>query len=193
MFTGGDRRTLENEIEKLDLFLGKSRRRITTSDVRSLVALSRSGVIFELGNALAERNLTRCLALLDQLMFQGESAIGLLLATIIPTVRSLLIAKDLMSRYKLSRPGQPFAFGRTLEKLPASALAHLPRKKDGTVNLYTLGLAAVHAHRYRLEELRAALKACLDANVRLVTTSLDPAIVLSQLLVGIAAPAPAKR
>jgi len=193
LFTGGDRRTLENEIEKLDLFLGKSRRRITTSDVRSLVALSRSGVIFELGNALAERNLTRCLALLDQLMFQGESAIGLLLATIIPTVRSLLIAKDLMSRYKLSRPGQPFAFGRTLEKLPASALAHLPRKKDGTVNLYTLGLAAVHAHRYRLEELRAALKACLDANVRLVTTSLDPAIVLSQLLVGIAAPAPAKR
>jgi hypothetical protein len=36
--------------------------------------------------------------------------------------------------------------------------------------------------------LRAALKACLDANVRLITTSLDPSIVLSQLLVTIAAP-----
>jgi DNA polymerase-3 subunit delta len=188
LFTGGDRRTLENEIEKLDLFLGENRRRVTVADVRSLVALSRTGVIFELGNALAERNLTRCLTLLDQLLFQGETAIGLLLATIIPTVRSLLIAKDLMLRHKLSRPAQPFAFGRALEKLPAAALAHLPRKKDGTVNFYTLGLGAVHAHRYKLEELRAALKACLDANVRLITTSLDPSIVLSQLLVTIAAP-----
>jgi DNA polymerase-3 subunit delta len=191
LFTGGDRRALENEIEKLDLFLGKNARRVTVGDVRTLVPLSRAGVIFELGNALAERNLSRCLALLGQLLFQGETAVGLLLATIIPTVRSLLIAKDLMTRHKLSRPAQPFTFGRTLERLPAGALAHLPRKKDGSVNFYTLGLAAVHAHRYRLDELRAAFKACLDANVRLVTTSIDPAIVLSQLLVSIAAPAPA--
>jgi DNA polymerase-3 subunit delta len=189
LFTGGDRRTLENEIEKLDLFLGPNRRRVTVADVRSLVALSRTGVIFELGNALAERNLTRCLSLHEQLIFQGETAIGLLLATIIPTVRSLLIARDLMTRHKISRPPQPFAFARALEKLPAAALAHLPRKKDGTVNFYTLGLAAVNAHRYQLEELRAALKACLDANVRLITTSLDPSIILSQLLVTIAAPA----
>ncbi|HSI12553.1 MAG TPA: hypothetical protein VK961_10935, partial [Chthoniobacter sp.] len=147
--------------------------------------LSRAGIVFELGNALAARDLSRSLALLDQLLFQGESAIGILLVAIIPTVRSLLISKDLMVRHKLSRPQQPFFFGKTLEKLPESATAHLPRKKDGTVNTYALGLAAIHAHRYEMKELRAAFQACLDANVRLVTSSMDAEIVLGQLLVRI--------
>jgi DNA polymerase-3 subunit delta len=121
------------------------------------------------------------------LLFQGESAIGILLVAIIPTVRSLLISKDLMARHKLSRPQQPFFFGKTLEKLPEAATAHLPRKKDGTVNAYALGLAAIHAHRYSMPELRAAFVACLEANVRLVTSSMDAEVVLGQLLVRIIA------
>ncbi|MDR3406284.1 MAG: DNA polymerase III subunit delta [Chthoniobacter sp.] len=185
--TGGDRRVMENELEKLDLYLGAERRAITVDDVRDLVPLSRAGIVFELGNALAARDLPRSLALLDQLLFQGESAIGILLVAIIPTVRSLLIAKDLMARHKLSRPQQPFFFGKTLEKLPESATAHLPRKKDGTVNAFALGLAAMHVQRYQMPELRAAFRACLEANIRLVTSSMEADVVLSQLLVRIIA------
>ena len=183
--TGGDRRIVENELEKLDLYLGAKRREISVDDVRSLVPLSRAGIVFELGNAIAERNLGRVLALLDQLLFQGESAIGIMLVAIIPTVRNLLVVKDLMTRHKLAPPQQPFFFGKTLDRLPAEATAHLPRKKDGTVNAYSLGIAAMHAKRYELPELRIALQACLDANVRLVTSSLDATVVLSQLLVQI--------
>ncbi|MEI9892622.1 MAG: DNA polymerase III subunit delta [Chthoniobacter sp.] len=186
--TGGDRRVMENELEKLDLYLGAERRAVTVDDVRDLVPLSRAGIVFELGNALPARDLNRSLALLDQLLFQGESAIGILLVAIIPTVRSLLIAKDLMARHKLSRPQQPFFFGKTLEKLPESATAHLPRKKDGTVNAYALGLAAMHVQRYQMPELRAAFRACLEANIRLVTSSMEAEVVLSQLLVRIVAP-----
>ncbi|MEP6670581.1 MAG: DNA polymerase III subunit delta [Chthoniobacter sp.] len=186
--TGGDRRVMENELEKLDLYLGAARRAVTVDDVRDLVPLSRAGIVFELGNALAARDLPRSLALLDQLLFQGESAIGILLVAIIPTVRSLLIAKDLMARHKLSRPQQPFFFGKTLEKLPEAATAHLPRKKDGTVNAYALGLAAMHVQRYQMPELRAAFRACLEANIRLVTSSMEADVVLSQLLVRIIAP-----
>lgn len=183
--TGGDRRVMENELEKLDLYLGSETRGVTVEQVRELVPLSRAGVVFELGNALAARDLHHALSLLDQLLFQGENAVGIMLVAIIPTVRNLLIAKDLMTRHKLSRPQQPFFFGKTLEKLPPAATAHLPRKKDGTVNTYALGLAAIHAHRYSGEELRTALSACLDANVRLVTSSMEPEIVISQLLVRI--------
>jgi DNA polymerase III subunit delta len=185
--TGGDRRVVENELEKLDLYLGSERRAVTVDDVRELVPLSRAGIVFELGNALAARDLNRSLALLDQLLFQGESAIGILLVAIIPTVRSLLIVKDLMARHKLSRPQQPFYFAKTLEKLPASATAHLPRKKDGTVNAFALGLAAMHSHRYQMAELRAAFRACLEANLRLVTSSMEAEVVLGQLLVRIIA------
>ena len=186
--TGGDRRVMENELEKLDLYLGPENRTVTADNVRDLVPLSRAGIVFELGNALAARDLNRSLALLDQLLFQGETAIGIILVAIIPTVRSLLITKDLMTRHKLSRPQQPFFFGKTLEKLPESATAHLPRKKDGTVNTYALGLAAIHAHRYEMGELRTAFRACLEANIRLVTSSMEAEVVLSQLLVRIIAP-----
>jgi len=185
LFTGGDRRAMQNEIEKLDLYLGRTRRRVNSADVRLLVPLSRAGVIFELGEALAARDLHRSLAILEQLMFQGENAVGILLVTIIPTVRNLLVAKDLMIRHKLARPGQAFGFAKVLERLPASATAHLPRKKDGTVSTYPLGVAACHAHRHELVDLRLALEACLGANVKLVTSSLDPKIVLTQLVVRI--------
>jgi DNA polymerase III subunit delta len=188
LFTGGDRRIQETETEKLDLYLGQGRRRITPDDVRLLVPLSRAGIIFELGNCLAARNLTRSLALLEQLLFQGESAIGILLVAVIPTVRSLLLVKDLMARHKLPRPAQPFFFGKTLERLPPEATAHLPRKKDGSVNTYALGFAAAQVHRYQAAELRVALEACLAANVQLVTSSLEPKVVLTQLLVKIIAP-----
>jgi DNA polymerase-3 subunit delta len=183
--TGGDRRIVESELDKLDLYLGPANRTVRVDDVRLLVPVTKAGVIFELGNALAARELPRALDLLEQLLFQGESAIGILLVAIIPTVRNLLVARDLMTRHKLPRPQQAFFFGKTLERLPAEALAHLPRKKDGTMNTFALGIAAQHAHRFELAELRAALAACLEANVQLVTSSAEPQVVLSQLLVRI--------
>lgn len=189
LYTGGERRVIENEIEKIDLYLGPTRREVNADDVRLLVPLSRAGIVFELGNALAERNLHRALELLDQLLFQGESAIGILLVALIPTVRNLLVVKDLMARHRLQRPAQPFFFGKTLERLPAEATAHLPRKKDGTVNAFSLGIAASHVQRYTLPELRLALEACLAANIQLVTSGLEPKIALCQLLVKIIAPA----
>ena len=187
LFTGGDRQTVVNEVEKIDLYLGPGRRRVGEAEVRLLVPLSREGIIFEIGNAIAARELERSLELLGQLMHQGESAIGILLVAIYPTVRSLLLAKDLMARHRLTKPGQPFFFGKTLERLPAAATEHLPRKKDGTLNAYALGLAAMHVHRYGLEELRAALLACAEANMQLVTSVLDPEVVLGQLIVRIVA------
>jgi DNA polymerase-3 subunit delta len=190
--TGGDRRVMENELEKLDLYLSAGAatsdaepRDVPVAVVRELVPLSRAGIVFELGNALAARDLSRSLGLLDQLLFQGETPIGIILVAIIPTVRSLLIVKDLMVRHKLTRPQQPFFFGKMLEKLPSEATAHLPRKKDGTVNTYALGLAAMHAHRYTMMELQTAFRASLEANIRLVTSSMDAEIVLGQLLIRI--------
>jgi len=182
MQTGGDSRQVDNELEKIDLYLGKARREATVEDVRALVPLSRAGVVFELGNSLAARQTSRCFALVEQLLKQGESAVGILLVAIVPTVRSLLLVKDLMQRHRLSPPQAPWFFGSTLNKLPPEATEHLPRKKDGTINAYALGLAAAHAKRFETAELRELLEACLAANVRLVTTGLDERVVLAELI-----------
>jgi len=186
--TGGDSRQIDNELQKLDLYLGTSRREVSVDDVRLMVPASRAGVVFELGNALAARDLSGALALVEQLLFQGETAIAILLVAIIPTVRNLLLAKDLMQRYRLSRPAAPFHFTGTLNRLPAEATDHLPRKKDGGINTYALGIAAMHAQRYTLAELRAAMGACLEANVALVSSGLEARTVLTELVVKIAAP-----
>jgi DNA polymerase-3 subunit delta len=183
LLTGGDTRLVGSELEKIDLYLGKDERRVTLEDVRTLVPISRAGVIFELGNALAARDLEHALGLVRRLLDQGESAIGILLVAIIPTVRNLLLAKDLIERHRLPRPGAPFSFISTLNRLPPTATEHLPRKKDGSINGYALGLAAMQAHRFETERLVVGLEACLNANLQIVSSQLDHELILNQIVV----------
>src|SRR3984893_16440020 len=182
LLTGGDTRDIENELEKIDIYLGNERA-VNVDLVRELVPLTREGVIFDLSNALAERDLERALDLVRQLLDQGESAIGILLVAILPTVRNLLLAKDLMERHRLSRPHAPFPFISAINRLPAEATAHLPRKKDGTGNAFALGIAAQNAHRFQTARLIAGMEACLAANLQLVTTQLDHELILTEVVV----------
>jgi DNA polymerase-3 subunit delta len=182
LLTGGDTRQIDNELEKIDTFLGQHRT-VQIDVVRELVPLSRGGVIFELSNALAARDLELALTLVRQLLEHGESAIGIVLAAIVPTVRNLLLAKDLMERHRLQRPHSPFQFISAINRLPANATDHLPRKKDGSINAYALGIAAQHAHHFKVDELTEAMRACLDANVKLVTTQLDHELILTEVVV----------
>jgi len=182
LLTGGDTRQIENELEKIDLFVAADRR-VTAEEVRTLVPLSRAGVIFELGNALAACDLQRALRLVRRLLDQGEKAIGILLVAVLPTVRNLLLAKDLMERQRLPRPQAPFSFNSTLNRLPADATAHLPRKKDGSINGYALGIAAMHAHRFTRDKLIAGLEACLAANLQIVSSQLDHELILTEIVV----------
>jgi len=182
LLTGGDTRQIENELEKIDIFLGKDRA-VHVDLVREIVPLSRAGVIFELSNALATRDLEMALTLARRLLDQGESAIGILLVAIVPTIRNLLLAKDLMERHRISRPHSPFQFISAINRLPAEATDHLPRRKDGSINAYALGIAAQHAHRFETEQLIAAMQACLEANLQLVTTQLDHELILTEVVV----------
>jgi DNA polymerase III subunit delta len=183
---GADGRQLRNELEKIDLYLG-DKRTITVDVVRALVAKSTSGVIWELGTCISKRQLGESLTLLDQLIFQGETPIGILYAAIIPTVRNLLVTKELLARHHLTPPQSPFQFNSILARLPEEALRHLPRRKDGSLNAYGLGLAASEVRRFQLAELIEGFESCLKANLQLVTTQLEPKLVLSQLLVKIIA------
>ena len=182
LLTGGDTRQIDNELDKIDIFLGQDRQ-VTSEYVRELVPLSRAGVIFELGNALAVRDLERALKLVRRLLDQGETAIGILLVAILPTIRNLLLAKDLMERHRLQRPHAPFTFISAINRLPASATEHLPRKKDGSINGYALGIAAQNAHRFETRQLIEAMQTCLEANLKLVTSQLDHELILTEIVV----------
>jgi DNA polymerase III subunit delta len=182
LLTGGDTRQIDNELEKIDTFLDKDRL-VQVDLVRELVPLSRAGVIFELSNALATRDLELALTLVRRLLDHGEKAVGILLVAIVPTIRNLLLAKDLMERHRLRRPHSPFEFISAINRLPANATEHLPRKKDGSINAYALGIAAQYANQFDTNQLIEAMRACLEANLQLVTTQLDHELILTEVVV----------
>src|SRR6202047_1812227 len=182
LLTGGDTRQIDSELEKIDIFLDNERR-VNVELVRELVPVSRGGVIFELGNALAERDLQRALTLVRRLLDQGASAIGILFVAILPTIRNFLLAKYFMERHRLPRPHAPFHFISAINRLPDTATEHLPRKKDGSINAYALGIASQNAHRFETQQLGAGMEACLEANLQLVTTQLDHELILTEVVV----------
>ncbi|MFV0416281.1 MAG: DNA polymerase III subunit delta [Chthoniobacterales bacterium] len=179
---GLDTRQIDVELEKLDLARGEDGKP-DMALLRQLVPQTREGSIFDLSNAIGARDLPTALDCLEQLFRQRESAIGILLAAIVPPVRNLLVVKDLMLRFKLRSPDAPHFFAGTLKRLPEEALEHLPKKKDGTVSAYALGIAASNAPRFSLEELQRGFLACRETNLALVSGNVGAETVMSQLIV----------
>lgn len=181
---GLDTMQLEQELEKLETAFGKAHP-VTSDDIRMLVPQTREGGIFDLSEAISRRNLPLALETLEMLMRQGEKGVGILLAAIVPTVRNLLLVKDLMARHKLSPPAQAHFFSSALNKLPASATSHLPRKKDGALNAYPLGIAAINASHYTLAELEAGFAGCAAANQQLLSGTLTENVIITRLLISL--------
>jgi DNA polymerase-3 subunit delta len=177
---------LDSELAKLVTSAGEGAS-ITEQLVRDLVPLTRAGGIFDLSDAINKRNLPLCLDTFQQLRRQGEQSIGILLAAIVPTVRNLLLAKDLMERHRIKPPSQPQFFASELKRLRPEETAHLPRKKDGGLNTYGIGLAAMNAARFDRDHLVSAFLACRDTNAGILRGSGSEDTLLTQLLVRIVA------
>jgi DNA polymerase-3 subunit delta len=92
-FTGNQLRMLANEIDKLATYVG-DRAIIDVEDVRLLSASAQEARIFDLTDALAQRNRKQALDLLHDLLADGEPPLKLI-STITSQVRSLLLVKEL--------------------------------------------------------------------------------------------------
>lgn len=201
LLAGEATQQIGNELEKLDLFLGPDRREVTEDDVRRMVPLSRAAVVFEIGKSIQKGDTVRAIDLIDQQLGANESAIGIIRASIIPTIRNLFMAKLIVEKLKVSG-GNYQSFAGGLNRLSAADRAWLPQKKDGTgVNVFPIFLALPGAANFELEGLQAAMEAALKADQALVTTGLDHRLILHRLIAEVAAarkpptrrPATAKR
>ncbi len=95
-FIGGHLRLLANEIDKLATYVGPGG--TITSDVLRLLSVQvQEARIFDLTDALAQRNRKRALNVLHDLLTDGEPPIKLV-STITSQVRSLLMIKDLAQK-----------------------------------------------------------------------------------------------
>ena len=186
LLAGEQSQQIGNELEKLDLFLGRDRRTITYDDVNVLVPLSREAVVFEIGKAIQTGQAERAIQLVDEQLEADESAIGIMRASLIGVVRSLFSAKLILTQF--NPPTRNYSqFAAAINKFPENERAWLPQKKDGSgVNVYPIFLALNHATYFKLEDLQQLLEATLEADRALVTTGLDHRLVLHRLIVQIA-------
>ena len=187
MLAGEQTKQIANELEKLDLYLGKERRTVTEDDVRLLVPLSRAAVIFETGQAIQKGNVARAIQLIDEQLAAEESAIGIMRASIINVVRNLYMAKLILEKFK-APAGNYSGFAGALNKLPPEERAWLPQKKDGSgVNVFPIFLAVQNARNFDLSGLRHVMEETQKADQALVTTGLDHRLILHRLIAEIAA------
>lgn len=191
---GPNSRQLDNEVEKLTLYVG-ARPTISLEDVSSICSRNKAARAFALGDALGDRDLPRLLARLDEELWEVKldpqrSEIGLLYG-LISKVRAMLLLKELVGEGWIKGEPDYGRFKSQLERIPAEQVPQDRRFNPLAINAYVLFKALPQAKRYTQAELVQAMELLLRCNQRLVSSSLDESLVLQQTLVQIVARADA--
>jgi len=118
--------------------------------------------------------------------FDGQkSEIGLLYG-LIGKVRAMILLKEMLREGWIKPDSDYNRFKAQLERVPAAELPEDKRFNPLAINPYVLFKALPQARRYSQSELIKAMDLLLQCNRRLISSSLDGALVLQQTLVQIA-------
>ncbi len=158
-FVGNHLRLLSNEIDKLAAYVGKDKT-INADDVRKLTAQVQEARVFDLTDALAQRNRKQALNILHDLLSDGEPPIKLIY-TITTQVRSLLLVKELSQRGMRSA-----AIASTIGMAPFMAEKALRQVGNFT-----------------MPQLEAAYRQLLSTDAALKRSRLEPEMALDLLVV----------
>jgi DNA polymerase-3 subunit delta len=185
---GPNARQLDNEVEKVSLYVG-DRKEIEFDDVATICTRNKMARAFALGDALGDRDLPRVLARLDEALWEvkldpQKSEIGLLYG-LIAKVRAMLLLKEML-REGWVKPDMDYnRFKAQLERVPKDQLPEDRRFNPLALNPYVLYKALPQVKRYSQAELIRAMDLLFQCNLRLVSTSLDESLVVQQTLVQI--------
>jgi DNA polymerase-3 subunit delta len=185
---GPNARQLGSEVEKLALFVG-GRTDIEVADVVAVCTRNKTARAFALGDALGDRDLARLLRTLDEELWElkfdrQKSEIGLLYG-LIGKVRAMILLKEMLREGWIKPEGDYNRFKAQLERVPSAQLPEDKRYNPLSVNPYVLFKALPQAGRYSGPELVRAMEILLRCNQRLISSTLDEALVLQQALMEI--------
>lgn len=165
-YAGQDVGRLLNEMEKLCAYaLGRGQAEITGEDIEELVSQSMETTAFILSNALLSGNYEKAYGLLDTLFYHREEPVRILGA--------------LSNSYvDMQRVQTALESGRGAVDAAEYGDYNKDRKKTG----YRLGVAEKNARRIRPPMLRKSLELLLEADMSLKGSSIDPQLVLEELI-----------
>jgi DNA polymerase-3 subunit delta len=186
---GPNARQLDTEVEKVSLYVG-DRATVEYEDVAAICTRNKTARAFALGDALGNRDVPELLRRLDEELWEVKlnpksSEIGLLYG-LISKVRALLFVKEMIREGWLKQDMDYPRLKAQLDKLPKENFPADKRFNPLAINPYVLMKAMPQARKFTTEELVRAMEVLLRCNQRLVSSSLDEALVLQQALVEIA-------
>ncbi len=157
-FVGNDLRLLDQEIEKLVAYVNWARP-ITEDDVRLLVSYVREASVFEMVDALGQRDTQRAARLLHQLLETGEHPLALL-GMIVRQFRILIQVKELTEQ------------GLSQQKIASRLRLHpfVARK------------ARRQAMNFSMEQLEAIYRKLLETDVAIKTGQMEEVLALDMLV-----------
>ncbi len=160
-FVGNDLRLLDQEIEKLIVYVNQERP-ITEDDVRLLVSYVQEASVFEMVDALGRRDGQRAARLLHRLLNEGEHPLRLL-GMIVRQFRIMIQVKELSGQ------------GLSQQEMAARLKLH-PFVVKKTMR---------QAMNFSMEQLEAIYRKLLDTDVAIKTGQMDEVLALDMLVVGL--------
>lgn len=160
-FVGSDLRLLDQEVEKLVVYVDGGRP-ISEDDVRLLVSYVQEANVFEMVDALGQRDGQRAARLLHQLLNEGEHPLALL-GMIVRQFRIMMQVKELN--------------GRGLGQQDIAARLRLHR--------FVVKKAVGQAMNFSMEQLEAIYRKLLETDVAIKTGKMDEVLALDMLVVGL--------
>lgn len=158
-YVGTSLRDIQNELDKLYIFLGE-KRPITPDDIRAVVGLSKEYNVFELQNAIGAKNLASAMEILTRMLDAGESPI-LIVVLLTRYFTTLWKLHDLRRR------------GTSTGEL-AGAIG---------VNPYFVKDYVAASGKYPQEQVERSYEILLAADEQLKSSSQDPMQVMQNMLV----------
>lgn len=177
---GADARLIEMEAEKLSLYLGE-RRRATREDVEAIVSATSNAVMWDLQDAIGDRDLVKALALVTEFLAGKENPIGIMIF-MIGRVRDLMVYREGLDQGWIRTGGREAGWGGMPQEAEAVLTAVLKRDPR-TIHSYQVGKLADQARRYSAGELRRNQKLLMEAHEELVSSRVPPQTVLELTLI----------
>ena len=171
---GDDLRTLQQELEKLVLYVGEDAV-IRANDVETIFADQIEGWIFDLTGFIAARNATAALCQLGRLVAQGDHPLKLL-STIAAEVRKLLSARQILESDLRSRWKRGMTYKQFEHEIVDQRTTLLTRSP------YADYLCLQRAETFSLPELLSYMRGIHDADLRLKSSGANPKLVMERLI-----------
>jgi len=179
---GLDTRLLVMEAEKLILYIG-DRGEITVEDVKEITSSSAEAITWDFTDALGERRLDEALKVLRQILFQGESPVGVMFA-IENLFQSLTQFRSYMDQSWL-RIGSGYGAQAVqwssdpemkdlFDQLPSD-----PRK----MHWFRVSKIGQQAKNYTGKELGVCRKRLLETHEQLVSSGVPKGLILEMLVI----------